>query len=529
MIIRMERISLPSGKDCSEIMERTVMETEKRLIELLRENADTEFGRDHHFNQIRSISDYRRNVPLSRYEDYAGAIDRMYAGKTGILTAYPLCCFATTSGSTGRPKKIPLTWKGLSSFGAIYTNMMQHTKDMPGKHIHLSVFRTWPGSRDKKLLLTEAAYRDLYERGIFNPDCYVGGHELTFTKEIGNILYVKLWSALSEEDLLSIQSAFLYDVLLFFEYMKEHGMEMLYAMERKIIPGEIQISEPIRRKLVTELCPSDERIDFLRREFTCGYDSIASRIWKNLRMVSGIGGSFFRSRERLLRSFTGEIPWHYFLYASSESFTGYAEGLENPYYTVIPENGFFEFMDMETGRVLEMNEVEKGKQYEPVITNFSGLYRYQQGDIIRVVGFQGDAAVIEVIMRKDQALDIAGEKTNTAMLEEAVLRFSTRLGIYLHDYAVAADVSRFPAGYLLYIEPEEEIPFIKDTSQPLDRSLCEVNPDYKDLRERGFLGEPRVVCLAKGELGSRNEYPNSSQNKPRQTILHKPLLQRNGG
>lgn len=36
------------------------------------------------------------------------------------------------------------------------------------------------------------------------------------------------------------------------------------------------------------------------------------------------------------------------------------------------------------------DEVEIGQRYEVVITQISGLYRYRMGDIIRVIGFEGN-------------------------------------------------------------------------------------------------------------------------------------------
>lgn len=44
---------------------------EELLMRLIRENAETEFGRDHHFGDIKTLEQYRENVPLTTYADYA--------------------------------------------------------------------------------------------------------------------------------------------------------------------------------------------------------------------------------------------------------------------------------------------------------------------------------------------------------------------------------------------------------------------------------------------------------------------------
>ena len=45
------------------------------LLEMLRRNASTEFGRDHGFDRIATPQEYQRRVPLASYEDFAERID----------------------------------------------------------------------------------------------------------------------------------------------------------------------------------------------------------------------------------------------------------------------------------------------------------------------------------------------------------------------------------------------------------------------------------------------------------------------
>lgn len=498
---------------------------EEKLLEWIRENADTEFGRLHRFGGIHSIADYQSYVPISDYSDYEDAIRRMYAGKTNVLTAYPVYCFVITSGSVGKPKRIPLTREGLRPFERIYGNVMNQIGGRSGKHIHLSVFPIDPNGRGREMMLSSAAYQYICEKKLLDPECYVGGKEYLFSKETENSVYIKLWCALGEENLLSIQSIFLYDVLLFFAYLREHGMEMLEAMETGIIPSEIRLAKERKKQLLTVFRPSKERIQFLKQEFRHGWEAIAPRIWKQLRMISGIGGSFFCSREKLLRQYTGSVSWQYFLYGSSECLTAYAEGLENPYYTLMPESGFYEFLDQDTGKVYTMQEVKENQQYELLITNRSGLYRYRQGDLVRIKGFRHGVPVLEILGRIHQVLNVAGEKMSASLLEAAVLRFSEEQGMICNDYAVAVRDSGFPMGYLIYIEPEKG-PMresVNEMCHTFDRVLREVNSDYDDLRNLEKLAMPQVICLRKGELERRKKYWNTSQNKPGQPILQQPF------
>ncbi len=41
------------------------------LFAKIRRCADSRFGRDHGFSQIQTVADYRRQMPISRYEHFA--------------------------------------------------------------------------------------------------------------------------------------------------------------------------------------------------------------------------------------------------------------------------------------------------------------------------------------------------------------------------------------------------------------------------------------------------------------------------
>ena len=80
------------------------------LMQFVRDNKDTEYGKRYHFDQIHSIDDYKRLVPLSGYDDYAPYIERMVnKGEKNLITSYPIVQYAEASGSIGVPKKIPVS------------------------------------------------------------------------------------------------------------------------------------------------------------------------------------------------------------------------------------------------------------------------------------------------------------------------------------------------------------------------------------------------------------------------------------
>ena len=79
-------------------------------------------------------------------------------------------------------------------------------------------------------------------------------------------------------------------------------------------------------------------------------------------------------------------------------------------YILVPGAMFFEFIPIhennieeeeeDISKVLFIDQLEIDKSYEIVITNFSGLYRYRMGDVIKIVGYHNASPIIEFQYRK---------------------------------------------------------------------------------------------------------------------------------
>jgi len=76
----------------------------RTLITILQDNADTEYGKKYHFADISSVSEYKKQVPFSTFEDYEDFVSEMMQGKGNLLTAYPVSFYAHTSGTLGAAK-----------------------------------------------------------------------------------------------------------------------------------------------------------------------------------------------------------------------------------------------------------------------------------------------------------------------------------------------------------------------------------------------------------------------------------------
>lgn len=498
--------------------QQAVAKSHETLRALLRENQQTEYGKKHRFAEIADLREYRR-LPLTEYADYAADIARMRQGEKNILTAYPIKYFLTTSGSSGTPKHIPLTERALQQgWDLVYEASLSQKEGMAEKkHLHTSVFRI--DAADKETLLSCAYFQNLREQDSRHCEKYIGGESLLFTKEIGDVCYVKLWLALSEPSLYSIQSIFLYDVLLLLQYFAQHWRGLLHDLRTRELHPETSLTEQVQQALLQQPMPAEAWLEKIERECEKGFDGIVSRIWEECAFVSGIGGGSFAAQEQSLRQFLGEIPLHYFTYTSTEALIGVAVEQENAAYVCIPHSGFLEFLpyEEETTETKWIEELEVGKKYELVVTNFSGLYRYRLQDVVEVVGFYGEAPMIRFLFRKNMAVNIAGEKTDLLMIARTMEIFAARKQETIYEYSVCMNQKELPYRYSFFIEGDGE-------GQPedgavLDEILCRENPDYADLRSLGEIGLPLCCRVEEGSHQAwKKQQGKGGHNKPQPYI-----------
>ncbi|HEV3121937.1 MAG TPA: GH3 auxin-responsive promoter family protein, partial [Isosphaeraceae bacterium] len=88
------------------------------LLRLLARHADSQFGRDHHFSEIRTAADFRHRVPVRGYDGHEPYIERVRRGELQALfgPGTEVLMFALTSGTTASPKTIPVTRESLRDY-----------------------------------------------------------------------------------------------------------------------------------------------------------------------------------------------------------------------------------------------------------------------------------------------------------------------------------------------------------------------------------------------------------------------------
>ena len=478
------------------------------LLTILHDNSETEFGKSHSFGKISSPADYSKYVQLSDYTSYVDIADN-----PGKYTVYKINSKLATSGSTGNQKYFPLSETALERYSTHVLDMPNNLSGLKGSILHTNVFRS---PVDGVTILSNAYFKALAPSGRYDFSEFIGGTDFTFCEDVSDVNYMKAYIALSSPDLEAFQSIFLYDLAMFFTYIEKNWRVILSDVANGRVSADLP--ERIKEKLIA-LAPPAEWIKRAEKEFKEGFDLIVPRLWTKVRFVGGIGGRMYRFQERALVRFIGDVPVHYSIYASSECMMGispYLKPILSPAeYVLMPGNAYYEFIPKKGKRAIPMTELTVGCEYEPVITTFSGLYRYKMGDLLRLTGFVGQAPVFEVAGRRTHVIDIAGEKIDGSTATEAVERLAAKCALSLSDFAIGIDTRTMPNGYFLFYEADG-VPEKKDLGSVFDDVLKELSPDYEDLRSLGMISKPKVLPVGRGEIfNSISVAAKVSHKKPR--------------
>ncbi len=498
----------------------TVNATRKNLsllFRLISDNEETEYGKKYDFEHIRTVEDYKKNVPLTVYDDYEEYIDRMTEhGERNLLTSYPIAFYASTSGTSGSPKKIPVSNKGLK----IFQNHSATTQVAIISEFYENT--TGKGSYDGAVLLllslSHEPLKDGVDFGSISSACMdeekqkVLGYFSTTPTEVlsctqnTDLKYLHARYALAENDLYLIAGAYIPAFVDLMNYIKDNHATIVDDIRKGTISPDIAMPDSLRKKLISKLKPNPKRADELEAAFADGFnEDVMTRIWPKLQAVSAIWAGNFNLYARKLQQFSGRnIPYYTNTYVSSEGVFGLARHPFDQSYVMIPKSCFYEFIPMDgpnadddNVETVLMDEVEEGKEYELVITNQSGFYRYRMGDVIRVVGFYNEAPMVEFKYRKKNIVSIAGEKFTEDHLLSAIREFERRSGVAIIDYCMYPDRDAEPGRYVIILEPDEKVPASRkdECIKILGEELARASTSYAHYLHGGNMGEPRIIFL----------------------------------
>jgi len=221
-------------------------------------------------------------------------------------------------------------------------------------------------------------------------------------------------------------------------------------------------------------------------------------------------GSFHLCGKRVRELWVGnDVTIFSPLYAATEGLIGVNLDVSGRTYTLCPRSMFFEFLpiqlldesnDMDetelSNRTLFIEELVVGEEYEMIITNLTGLYRYRFGDVIRCVGYEEQSPIVEVAYRRGQFLNAQGERTSEETFYRALsMTVEKQWKLSLCDYTCVeyflGSGSRPRYTVFLELNDDDGMPLLRNLTrneiEDLDRELCKENALYGFFRSNGRL------------------------------------------
>ena len=545
-----DSIMIKEGKNTLRFIEKESLKENanlKTLLKILKDNKDTEYGKKYDFANIHSFEEYKAKVPLSSYDDYAPYIIRMIQNKEdNLITAYKVLQYADTSGSIGVQKRIPVTDRIVDihkkySFcrsKAIADKFYRekYGKPVPQEFGLNTVECENTVAEDGKIHSSATGcvarrYRKLFRFFLTSPDPVhfpIGGM---------NMNYMKARFALERDNVVFMLSAFMTNLVDIMNFIKENWEILVDDIEHGTIHPDM-CEERSRPAIMKYVKPKPKRAEELRKVFEEGFDTpIIPRLWPKFSWACAIGNGSFSSYLRKYKRYAGEdVGIDYFVYAASEGMFAVAIEMNKPEFCMLTDSSFFEFRAADAAdddnNTITMNQLEVGKDYEVIITNLGGFYRYKIMDVVRVLGKYNNLPLITFAYRKGQLANLAGEKTTEEHLNEAVAKLGKELGVEFNDFALYLDTDRPVSRYVLLVEPETPLDVSKtdEYSKAFNRIIRETNKEYAVVEDRGSLDKPLVLIQQRETHALWREFKltqgsSANQVKPVR-ILDAPIKQK---
>lgn len=477
---------------------------EEVLFKILNKNSTSKYGEKYNFNSIKSVDEYKSNVPITDYLDYELYINEMLKGEKNILITDDVEFFGHTSGTTGKQKLVPVTKKSRevgSKYMALlierfaYNNLKNKWNYGRGLMLADTVMTTYS---EAGVPICSATSGGMDAIKVILPKIYTSPYEVMKIKDKNAALYLHLLFALEDKNLTYISGVFISNVLDALRTLEDNAELLVRDIRRGSINRNLNIDGETRKKLNKCLKPNAGRADEIELEFSKGFEGICRRIWPKLIYIASVTGANFSIYDDMVNYYTGSVPIYSPAYASTEAMIGINPYISKIRYVIIPDTVFYEFIPVkesnkENPQTYCIDELKVGEKYEIIITSYAGFYRYRLGDVVKVVDYYNNSPEIEFLYRKNQALNMVSEKTTEDHLRESLSKTVKEFNLSLVDYTTLEDNRITPGRYVFYLEFNEEIPKskIKFIENTLDKELQKANLAYGRFRKNN-----RLACLS---------------------------------
>jgi hypothetical protein len=484
-----------------------------RLLEFVRRHAESDFGREHGFSTIRTAEEFRRRVPIRDYDGHEPYLERVRNGEPQALfgPGTEILMFAMTSGTTARPKTIPVTRESLKAYrdgwriwGILaFDSHEDMIKD--GMRPILQLASDWRESATPSGIpcgaitgLTAAMQHPLIRLNYCMPPA------ASRIKDVESKYYVAL--RLSAYRNVGAMIAANPSTLLGIARLGDREKETLI---RDLFDGRIAskwlIPEDVRRSLRL-------RSGIPRRRASRRLEAIAEQngrlmprdLWPDLQFLANWTGGTMGAYLGQYPDVFGEVPIRDPGLIASEGRMTIPIDDHSPAGLLDYPHSYFEFIpeeaeDAEQPETVEAAELIEGRRYFILLTNASGLYRYQIRDLVQCVGFEGKAPKLVFLNKGSHISSLTGEKLSEFQVVAAMKELQQETGLSFKSFLMLPGWGD-PPSYSLLLEEDDLDGSISPEALAirLDRGLSRQNVEYENKRETLRLGPVQVRRVVPG-------------------------------
>jgi hypothetical protein len=480
----------------------------KVLASIVRRSRDTWFGRQHGFASIRNWRDYQKAVPISTYDDYRAAIERIAGGEQNVLSSDSVRLLEPTGGSTSGEKLIPFTSPLQRSFHRairlwIWDLYSQRPAVRRGR-VYWSI--TPPVRVDRRTtggipigFESDSQYLSRWEKYLVQKTTILPP-EVVSAPSIAMAQYATLFHLLRARDLslISVWSPTFLTVL--FQVLSANWEALVHDVANGRITFEARGSFPLAGR---QYRPLASRADELRSIFRNASNPAycAREVWPLLAMVSCWADGPSLVHTNSLRNYLGGVEIQPKGLLATEAFVSVPR-LACAAAALAIRSHFFEFLpasataDTDEPQPLLARELAVGEHYRVVVTTDGGLYRYQLHDEIEVVGFHRDVPLMRFVGKIDAISDLVGEKLHAAHVQAVLQRAYLQFSLW-PTFSQLRPQQLAPPGYVLQLVAsgiEHDSLLVTRLRETIECGL-DANPGYRYARAMGQLQPLQIEVL----------------------------------
>lgn len=501
-------IGRPLAKEFDKASRDLAGTQQKLLDKLLLDCRDTAFGVDHGFAAISTPEEYRKAVPIRDFEGHRPYVERMMKGAADVLFPGRPLFYNTTSGTSNKPKQIPISKEYFEEGHKKLSRLWFYTclRDNPGLFSGLSLSAV--GAAVEGHVEDGTPFGSLSGVTYQNipsvlKDVHATPYPVICIEEYQIKYYGMLRFALAG-DVTYIIAANPSSLIKFHQVVMENFDDLVRDIREGTLRADVveAIDPKERIEVQAQLRPDPERAAFLEQLMAEHGENLRPKhYWPRLKCINTWKqGNCAQLLPKLDGYYPQETAIREMGYQASEARAGVT--LQNDWdcSALAASTYYFEFIeesdhDSENPEVVLAHQLELGKRYYIIVSNMSGLYRYDINDVIEVTGFYNQVPLFKFIRKGDGFTSLTGEKLTETQLLQAVEETMEQDRIGVEHFTMCCDEKNLL--YKLFVEFDESTSdqvkqgFIK----AMDDRLKAINPEYEGKRGSERLAAPILVEL----------------------------------